>query len=67
MTKSELFKSIHADVRRIVVEQKEYKHSSAWRSYADIFASCLRGHYIIEAHKRYVPVEKPKFMWLRGM
>lgn len=67
MIKSEIFKAAHADAKRAIAEQKEIKHPSAHRTYAEIFASCLRGVHILGAGKRYVPVEAPKFLWLRGM
>ena len=65
-SKSEIMLAAHADVRRAMAEQKEIKHPSAHKSYKELFAICLRGVYIIEAAKLYVPVVEPKFMWLRG-
>ena len=67
MTKSQMFKAAHADAKRAMAEQKEIKHPSGWRTYAAIFASCLRGVYILEAGKSYAPVQEVKFMFLRGM
>jgi len=67
MTNSEIFKAAHADARLAMAEQKEIKHPSAWRTYAAIFASCLRGVYVLEAAKRYVPVKEVKFAFLRGV
>jgi hypothetical protein len=66
ITKSEIFKAAHADVKRAIAEQS-HKHPSARKSYRQLFAICLEGVYINEAKKLYVPVERPKFMWLRGM
>jgi len=47
MTKSEAFKAAHAETRRVIAEQIATKHPSGHRSYAEIFASCLRGAAII--------------------
>lgn len=66
LTKSELFKAAHADVKRAMAEQL-HKHPSACKSYKQLFAICLEGVYINEARKLYAPVEQPKFMFLRGM
>lgn len=66
-TKSQIFKSAHMDAKRAMAEQIKIKHPSAHKTYKQLFALCLRGVYILEAAKNYVPVEKPKFMWLRGM
>jgi glyoxylate utilization-related uncharacterized protein len=66
-TKSEIFKYAHEHAKRAMAEQIEIKHPSAHKSYRELFALCLRGYHILQASKNYVPVEKPKFMWLRGM
>ena len=65
-TKSQIFKFAHAAAKRAMAEQIEIKHPSAHKSYCKLFALCLRGYYILEANKNYVPVEEPKFMWLKG-
>ncbi len=45
----QLFLLAHADARHVVAEQIAMKHPSAHRSYAEIFASVLRGQAIIRA------------------
>jgi hypothetical protein len=67
MDRSLAFKAAHAATRKAIAEQIEIKHPSAHKTYAQLFKLCLQGYYILEADKRYVPVEKLKFMWLRGM
>lgn len=68
MTRTEIMNAAHADTRRAVAEQRATKHVSAHRSYAAIFALCLRGAYINEAAKRFVPAAPaPKFLWLTGL
>lgn len=67
MTKSQIFKVAHAAAKRAMAEQIEIKHPSAHKTYAQLFGLCLKGYYVQEKSKLYVPVEKPKFMWLRGM
>lgn len=66
MTKLEIMHSAHAGVKFAMAQQRPIKHPSAHKSYAALFALCLKGVYINEAAKLYVPVAEPKFMWLRG-
>lgn len=67
LSKSEIFNAAHVSANCCMVEQKEIKHPSAHKTYQQLFATALRGCYVLENQKSYVPVEKPKFMWLRGM
>lgn len=65
-TKSEMFKHAHAIVKIAMAEQKEIKHLSAHKTYAQLFAIVLRGCYVLD--RPVVQVEnEPRFMWLRGM
>lgn len=45
MTKSEAFTKAHAAARRAVADQA-HKHPTARKSYAALFALCLRGVYV---------------------
>lgn len=65
-TKSEMFKAAHASAKAAMTEQKEIKHPSAHKSYAALFALCLRGCYVLNRPVMVIESE-PKFMWLRGM
>ena len=62
-----MFRAAHANAKLCMAEQREIKHPSAHKTYAELFALSLRGCYVLERAKSYVAVEKPKFMWLRGM
>lgn len=64
--KSQLFKSAHAAARVAMAEQIEIKHLSAHKTYAQLFAMCLKGLDIKQLPVMVI-VEEPKFMWLRGM
>jgi len=66
MSKSQIFKYAHTHAKRAMAEQIKIKHPSAHKTYRELFALCLRGYWVLEARKAYVPVEEPKFMWLRG-
>lgn len=65
-SKSEIFNLAHAGAKRAMAEQLEIKHPSDHKTYRALFGLCLKGYYVQQVQLAYVPVEKPKFMWLRG-
>lgn len=64
MTNSEIFKLAHTATKLAIAEQREIKHPSVHKSYRELFSLALRGAYLGDVYKT---VDKPKFMWLRGM
>lgn len=58
------FTAAHTATRAAILRQAN-KHPSDCKTYAELFKLCLKGYYLTQV--KYVPVEKVKYLWLRGM
>lgn len=59
------FQAAHAATKATMLRQAD-KHPSDYKTYAELFKLCLKGYYVQQV--KYVPpVEKVKYLWLRGI